>query len=196
MARTAHVERKTKETQITLEVNLDGSGRYEIETGQGFFDHMLSHIARHGLLDVTLKASGDLHVDAHHTVEDVAICLGQAIDQALGDKKGITRFGAASVPMEDSLANVAIDLCGRAFCVYNVDYRADKIGEFDVELVAEFLRSLANNTRMNLHVNVPYGSNNHHIAEAIFKALGRALAQAVSPDPRCDDIPSTKGVIE
>ncbi len=195
MARTARIERKTRETQIMLEVNLDGSGRYEIETGQGFFDHMLSHVARHGLLDLNLKASGDLHVDAHHTVEDVAICLGQAIDKALGDKKGITRFGAASVPMEDSLAHVAIDLCGRAFCVYNAEYRADKIGDFDVELVGEFLRSLANNARMNLHVNVAYGSNNHHIAEAIFKALGRALAQAVAPDPRCEDIPSTKGVI-
>ncbi len=189
------IERITKETRIQLELNLDGSGRYEIATGSGFFDHMLSHLARHGLFNLTLKAQGDLHVDAHHTVEDVAICLGQALDQALGDKKGIVRFGSAVVPMEDSLAQVAIDICGRPSCVYNVNYTADKIGDFDVELVSEFMRSFANNARMNLHINVPYGSNNHHIAEAIFKALGRSLAVAVARDARCPDIPSTKGIL-
>jgi len=194
-SRTGQVQRRTRETDITLTLNLDGTGRYDIDTGSGFFDHMLSHVARHGMLDLSIKAAGDLHVDAHHTVEDVAICLGRALEQALGDKKGIRRFGAALVPMEDSLAQVALDLCGRAFCVYHVEYRADKIGNFDVELVAEFMRSLAHNARMNLHINVPYGSNNHHIAEAIFKALGRALAEAVSLDPRCRDIPSTKGTL-
>jgi imidazoleglycerol-phosphate dehydratase len=193
--RIAKIERTTKETQITLTLDLDGHGEYNIETGSGFFDHMLSHLARHGLLNLNLKASGDLHVDAHHTVEDVGICLGQALNQALGDKKSIVRFGWAAVPMEDSLAQTAIDISGRASLIYNVDYRADKIGDFDVELVAEFLRSFTNNALLNLHVNVPYGSNNHHIAEAVFKALGRALAQAVAIDERIGDIPSTKGVL-
>lgn len=195
MARVANIERDTKETRIRLKLDLDGVGRYQIDTGCGFLDHMLSHLARHGFFDLTASASGDLNVDAHHTVEDMGICLGRAINEALGDKKGITRFGSAVVPMEDALAEVAIDLCGRPCCVYNVEYRADKIGDFDVELVGEFLRSLANGALMNLHINVPYGSNNHHIAEAIFKALGRALSQAVSTDPRCSDVPSTKGLL-
>ncbi|MBN1766064.1 MAG: imidazoleglycerol-phosphate dehydratase HisB [Sedimentisphaerales bacterium] len=193
--RTSTIERNTKETQIELELKLDGSGRYEIDTGLGFFDHMLCHLARHGLMDIKLCAKGDLHVDAHHTVEDVAICLGQALTQALGDKRGIVRFGSAIVPMEDSLAQVAIDLCGRPSCVYNVKYRADKIGDFDVELVEEFMRAFSNNSLMNLHINVPYGTNNHHIAEAIFKALGRSLAQAIAIDQRVKDIPSTKGIL-
>ena len=191
--RTATIERKTKETQISLVLCLDGRGRYQIETGNGFFDHMLSHLARHGLFDMQLTASGDLHVDGHHTVEDAAICIGLALNQALGDKKGIVRFGSALVPMEDSLAQIAIDLCGRPCCVYNVKYRTDKIGDFDVELIEEFLRSLSNNSLMNLHIDVPYGSNSHHIAEAIFKALGRALRQAVALDDRIGDVPSTKG---
>lgn len=193
--RIAKIERKTKETEIVLTVNLDGSGKSEVETGAGFFDHMLTHVAKHGLLDITVAAKGDLHVDAHHTVEDVALCLGSAIDKALGDKKGIVRFGAATVPMENSLAEVAIDLGGRPCFVYNVEYKGDKIGEFDIELVAEFLRSLANTAKMNLHVNVRYGSNNHHTAEAIFKALGRALRQAVGADERNSEVPSTKGVL-
>ena len=193
--RTGKVERKTKETQISLELGLDGSGRYEIDTGIGFFDHMMSHLARHGLLDLTIKATGDLHVDAHHTVEDIGICLGQALDEALGDKRGIKRFGSAQVPMEDSLAQVAIDLCGRPSCVYKAEYTGEKIGDFDVELVAEFMRSLSNTAKMNLHINVPYGSNNHHIAEAIFKGLGRAVAEAVAIDQRQGDIPSTKGTL-
>ncbi len=193
--RTETIERITKETDIKLTLNLDGKGQYDIETGSGFFDHMLCHLTRHGLFDLQLKATGDLHVDAHHTVEDVAICIGQAIDKALGDKRGIVRFGAATVPMEDSLAEVAIDICGRAYCAYNVKFLADKIGDFDVELVSEFMRSFSNNAKMNLHINVPYGSNNHHIAEAIFKALGRALAQAVALDDRIGDVPSTKGVL-
>ena len=193
--RTSKVERKTKETQIIIELNLDGSGRYDIETGVGFFDHMLSHLARHGMCDLAVKASGDLHVDGHHTVEDVGICVGQAITEALGEKRGITRFGFAAVPMEDSLAEVAIDLCGRPSLVYNAEYQTGKIGDFDVELVGEFMRSLSNAARMNLHVNVPYGNNNHHIAEAIFKATGRALRQAVEMDARSGEVPSTKGVL-
>jgi len=193
--RTAKIERHTRETQISLTLELDGRGLYDIETPSGFFDHMLNHLARHGLFNLTLKAQGDMRVDAHHTVEDVGICLGQALNQALGDKKGIVRFGWAAVPMQDSLAQVAIDISGRAGLIYNVDYRADKIGDFDVELLAEFLRSFTNNALLNLHVNVPYGSNNHHIAEAIFKALGRALAQAVALDNRIQDVPSTKGVL-
>ena len=193
--RTANIERVTKETRIELELKLDGAGRYEIETGIGFFDHMLCHVARHGLFDLKLMAEGDLEVDAHHTVEDVAICFGQAMEKALADKKGIVRFGSASVPMEDSLAHVAVDLCGRACCVYNVKYRADKIGDFDVELVEEFMRAVSNNGNFNLHINVPYGSNNHHIAEAVFKALGRSLAEAVRIDNRIPDVPSTKGTL-
>ncbi|KPK77208.1 MAG: imidazoleglycerol-phosphate dehydratase [Phycisphaerae bacterium SM23_30] len=193
--RTATIERVTKETKINLTLDLDGRGQYHIETGSGFFDHMLSHLARHGLFDLELKAAGDLHVDAHHTVEDVAICLGEALDKALADKRGIVRFGWAAAPMEESLAQVAVDICGRPYCVYQVQYQADKIGDFDVELVGEFLRSFSNNARLNLHVNVPYGSNNHHIAEAIFKALGRALAQAAARDERIRDVPSTKGVL-
>ena len=194
-SRTACIERTTKETRIELELNLDGSGRCQIDTGTGFFDHMLAHLARHGLFDLQLNARGDLHVDAHHTVEDVGICLGSALAQALGSKKGIVRFGAAVVPMEDSLAQVAVDLCGRPCCIYNVKYRSEKIGDFDVELVEEFMRAFANNTLMNLHVNVPYGTNNHHTAEAVFKALGRALAKAVRLDERVKDIPSTKGTL-
>lgn len=192
-ARTAKIERKTQETDIVLEVNLDGAGRYTIDTGIGFLDHMLTHIAKHGRIDLKIAAKGDLHVDPHHTVEDIAICLGLAISQAIGDKKGITRYGSTSVPMEDALANVAIDLSGRPYCVYNVKYPSEKIGDFDVECLEEFLRSLANHAKLNLHVNVPYGVNSHHIAEAICKAIGRSLAVAVAISG--SDIPSTKGIL-
>ena len=194
--RTATIKRKTNETDIELTLNLDGRGQYDIETGVGFFDHMLTHVAKHGIFDLTLRCQGDLHIDAHHTVEDVALALGQALDQALGAKKGITRFGFAVVPMEDSLAQVAVDLCGRPCCVYDANYQGATVGDFDVELVHEFLRSIANTAKMNLNVNVPQGTNNHHIAEAIFKALGRALAQAVALDNRRgQDVPSTKGTL-
>ena len=191
--RTATIKRETKETRIELTLNLDGSGRAEIATGVGFFDHMLDHVARHGLMDLTIRADGDLHVDAHHTVEDVSICLGQALGEALGDKKGICRYGSASVPMDDSLANVSLDLSGRVAFSFNVRFPGVKIGQFDVELVAESLRALAAGAKMNLHVNVPYGENNHHIAEAIYKAVAMALRQAVRIDPRVADVPSTKG---
>jgi imidazoleglycerol-phosphate dehydratase len=193
MSRTAHVQRKTQETQIAVEINLDGKGRTKVETGIGFFDHMLTHIGRHGLFDLTVEATGDLHIDLHHTVEDVGICLGTAIDQALADKTGIYRYGHASVPMDEALADIAIDLSGRPSLVYNVNFPGSKIGQFDTELVREFARAFANHARMNLHVNVPYGFNNHHIAEAISKAMGRALRQAVGIDARETEIPSTKG---
>ena len=189
------LQRKTRETDITLSLNLDGTGQAQADTGVGFFDHMLDHLARHGLFDVNVRAKGDLHVDSHHTVEDVALTLGAAIRQAIGEKRGISRYGWAAVPMEDALANVALDLSGRPAFVFNVRFPTPKIGEFDVELVGEALRSLANGAGMNLHVNVPYGTNSHHIAEAIFKALAKALRQAVTLDPRCVEIPSTKGVL-
>ena len=195
MARTASCSRDTKETQIKLELNLDGTGQTQIATGVGFFDHMLTHLGKHGLLDLKVVAKGDLHIDAHHTVEDVALVLGGALDQALGDKRGIYRYGWASVPMEDTLANVALDLCGRPAFVFNVTFPSPRVGDFDIELVHEALRSFANTAKMNLHVNVPYGTNSHHVAEAIFKALAKALRQAISHDPRQTDIPSTKGVL-
>ncbi|MBN1124357.1 MAG: imidazoleglycerol-phosphate dehydratase HisB [Sedimentisphaerales bacterium] len=189
--RRANIERKTNETDIVVELELDGQGGYEINTGIGFLDHMLAHLSKHSRTDLKVKARGDLEVDAHHTVEDVAICLGNALTEALGDKKGIARYGNSSLPMEDALANISLDLSGRAFCAYNVNYNTEKIGDFDVECIEEFLRTLANTGKLNLHVNVPYGTNSHHIAEAIFKALGQALAQAVRIIG--GDVPSTKG---
>ena len=191
--RKAEIHRKTKETEVALDLNLDGVGKYEIDTGIGFLDHMLTHLSKHGKIDLVVKAKGDLDVDAHHTVEDIAICLGEALLKALGDKKGIARYGHASVPMEETLADVSVDLSGRANCVYNVSYRTDKIGDFDVECLEEMLRSFSNNGKFNLHINVPYGTNSHHIAEAIFKALGQALAAAVKIVGT--DVPSTKGVL-
>ena len=193
--RTAEVARKTGETEIAATVNLDGAGRAQIATGIGFFDHMLALLARHSLIDLTVKATGDLQVDAHHTVEDVGIVLGQAIDRALGDRAGITRYGAAAVPMDEALATAVIDLGGRPYMVYDARYPADQVGEFDVELIREFLIALANNVKMNAHVHVPYGANVHHIAEAIFKSLARALRQAVEPDARVSGVPSTKGTL-
>jgi imidazoleglycerol-phosphate dehydratase len=191
--RTAKINRKTKETNIAIELDLDGEGKYEIDTGVGFLDHMMSHLSKHSRIDTTIRAKGDLNVDAHHTVEDIGLCLGQCLDKALGDKKGINRYGNSSVPMEDALANVSIDLSGRPSCVYNVEYRTDKIGEFDVQCLEEMLRSFANAGKFNLHINVPYGTNSHHIAEAMFKALGQALGSAVKITGK--DIPSTKGTL-
>jgi imidazoleglycerol-phosphate dehydratase len=191
--RTAKVVRQTKETKVDLSIDLDGKGRNTISTGVGFFDHMLDLLSRHSLIDMELTAEGDLHVDYHHTVEDVGIVLGQAIEKAVGDKKGIYRYGWAIIPMDESLAQVAVDLSGRPAFVFNVNFTGPSIGQFPVELVEEFLKALATSARMNLHVNVPYGTNNHHIAEAIFKSLAKALRQAASDDPRNDDVPSTKG---
>ena len=191
--RTAQLSRSTNETKIELSLNLDGNGRVNVRTGVGFFDHMLDLLARHSLIDLTVEAAGDLHVDAHHTVEDVGIVLGQAIEKALGDKRGIYRYGWAIVPMDESLAQVAIDLSGRPAFVFNVKFPRGTIGDFPVELVEEFWKSVATNAKMNLHIAVPYGTNNHHISEAIFKATAKALRQAVSHDPRNTDVPSTKG---
>jgi len=194
--RTATIKRETKETRIELTLDLDGTGEVRAATGVGFLDHMLDHLGKHSLCDLTVNASGDLHVDDHHTVEDVAICLGQALAEALGDKAGIRRYGWASVPMEESLANVALDLSGRAAVVMNVPFVGDKIGTFDVQLIGEFLRRLGAVAAMNLHVNVPYGTNDHHIAEAIFKAFAQALRIAKSVDPeRAGEVPSTKGTL-
>ena len=191
--RTAKINRQTKETKVDLALDLDGRGRASVSTGVGFFDHMLDLLARHALVDLDLTAEGDLHVDFHHTVEDVGIVLGQAIERAVGDKRGIHRYGWAIVPMDESLAQVAVDLSGRPAFVFNVTFPSGTIGQFPVELVEEFLKALATSGRMNLHVTVPYGTNNHHVAEAIFKALAKALRQATSHDPRNDDVPSTKG---
>ncbi len=190
-SRTANLHRQTKETDITCRLDLDGVGQYEIDSGVGFLDHMLTHLSKHGRIDLAVKAKGDLHIDPHHTTEDIGLCLGEGLLQALGDKKGIARYGHSSVPMEDALANVSLDLSGRPACVYNVEYRTNKVGDFDVECLEEFLRAFSNSGKFNLHVNVPYGSNSHHIAEAIFKALGQALAAAVKIVGT--DIPSTKG---
>ena len=193
MARSASITRKTKETDISLSLDLDGTGNVSASTGVGFFDHMLDLLSRHSLIDLDVTADGDLQVDSHHTVEDVGIVLGQAIEKAVGDKRGIQRYGWAIVPMDESLAQVAIDLSGRPAFVFNVNFRGDSIGGFPVELVDEFFKAVATTAKMNLHVTVPYGGNNHHIAEAIFKATAKALRQAVSNDPRNPDVPSTKG---
>jgi imidazoleglycerol-phosphate dehydratase len=193
-ARTATLTRKTHETDIRLELNLDG-GSYSHRTGVGFFDHMLDHVARHGRFGLQITATGDTHIDDHHTVEDVGIVLGQALVQALGDKKGIERYGHASVPMDEALARVSVDLSGRSSLVMLGSFVGDaaKVGSFDVELVREFLTALTSNGRFNCHVEIVTGDNNHHIAEAIFKALGRALRQAVAVTGH--DVPSTKGVL-
>ena len=196
-SRTADITRQTKETKVQLSLNLDGSGNTTAETGVGFFNHMLDLLGRHSLIDLTVHAEGDLDVDAHHTVEDVGIVLGQCLEKALGDKRGIYRYGHAIVPMDEALAQVAIDLSGRPAFVYHVQFKGSTIGNFDVELVNEFLKALATNAKMNLHVTVPYGDNNHHVAEAIFKATAKALRQAVSIDPRnAGGVPSTKGSLQ
>jgi imidazoleglycerol-phosphate dehydratase len=195
LPRTAELSRTTRETQIALSINLDGAGNVSAQTGVGFFDHMLDLLGRHSLIDLDVKATGDLHVDAHHTVEDVGIVLGQALEKALGDKRGIYRYGWAIVPMDESLAQVAIDLSGRPAFVFNVPFRGPLIGNFPTELIEEFFKALATTAKMNLHVTVPYGNNNHHIAEAIFKATAKALRQAVSHDSRNTGVPSTKGTL-
>jgi len=194
-ARTARIERQTAETKIALELNLDGAGTSTIATGVGFFDHMLTLLARHAAIDLTVTAEGDLHVDQHHTVEDVGICLGQALRQALGDKAGIRRYGHFTLPMEETLSTVAIDLSGRYFLVFQAEFPSSKIGDFDSELVEDFWQAVAANALCNLHVIVHYGRNGHHISEAIFKAAARALRMAVETDPRLPGVPSTKGTL-
>jgi imidazoleglycerol-phosphate dehydratase len=193
MSRTARVHRKTTETDIELDLNLDGSGTADIATGIGFFDHMLTLLGKHSAMDLTVKARGDLNVDQHHTVEDVGICLGQAIKEALGDKAGIRRYGHFTLPMEETLVTSALDLSGRAFLVFKAEFPSHRIGEFESDLVAEFWQAFTANAMCNLHVIVHHGRNGHHIAEAIFKATARALRDAVEEDPRMRGVPSTKG---
>jgi len=191
--RSARIQRKTAETEIDLEFCLDGSGEARIETGIGFFDHMLTAFARHGLFDLTVQGAGDLEVDAHHTVEDIGICLGQAIDQALGDKAGLQRFGHSYVPMDEALARVAVDLSGRSYLVVQADFQGAQVGDFPVGLVREFFRAVADQGELNLHVDLLRGNNDHHSIEAMFKAWGCALDQASRRSPRVKGIPSTKG---
>jgi imidazoleglycerol-phosphate dehydratase len=193
MTRTAHISRQTAETQIELELNLDGAGTADVATGVGFFDHMLTLLAKHAAIDLKVRANGDLQVDQHHTVEDTGICLGQALRQALGDKKGIRRYGHFTLPMEETLVTTAIDLSGRYYLVFQAPIPAAKIGDFDSELVEDFWQAVAANALANLHVVLHHGRNSHHISEAIFKATARALRMAVELDPRSPGVPSTKG---
>jgi len=195
MARTARIQRKTAETEIDLELSLDGSGTSDVKTGVGFLDHMLTLWAKHGAFDLRVAAQGDLEVDQHHTVEDTGICLGQALKQALGDKAGIRRYGHFTLPMEETLATVAVDLSGRYALAWNAALPSPKIGDFDSELVEDFWQAAAANCLCNLHVLVHYGRNSHHIAEAVFKATARALRMAVEHDGRMTGVPSTKGTL-
>jgi imidazoleglycerol-phosphate dehydratase len=191
--RTSSLQRKTRETDVSVTLNLDGHGDWQCATGVPFFDHMLSHIAAHGLIDLDVTAHGDTEVDDHHTVEDVGILLGQALAASVGDKRGLTRYGSQIMPMDEALVLVALDFSGRSVLVYDVALPASRVGTFDTELVPEFLRALASNAGVTLHVKLIHGQNCHHIIEAIFKGLGRALRQAVSIDPRQTGVPSTKG---
>lgn len=193
MSRIGEVKRKTGETDIYVKIDLDGSGKADIDTGIGFFDHMLNAVARHGFFDLTVHCKGDLEVDGHHTIEDCGIVLGQAIAQAVGDKKGIKRYGFFVLPMDETLVVCALDLCGRAYFSTDAKFTVDKIGSFETEMFREFFLAVANNSFMNLHIRVLDGVNNHHIAEASFKAFAKALDMATSMDPRIDDVLSTKG---
>lgn len=195
MPRTATIARNTRETQIRLELNLDGCGQGSWQTGVGFLDHMLELFARHGAFDLKVEAKGDLQVDQHHTVEDVGICLGQAVKQALGDKKGIRRYGHFTLPMEETLATTAIDLSGRYYLAFQAAFDSPKIGDFDTELVEDFWQAFAANALCNLHILIHYGRNSHHKSEAIFKSAARALRMAVESDPRMTGVPSTKGTL-
>jgi imidazoleglycerol-phosphate dehydratase len=195
MPRTAHISRTTAETAIELDLNLDGSGKVEVATGVGFFDHMLTHLGKHGLFDLKMTAKGDLHIDAHHTVEDVGICFGKALVQALGDKAGIRRYGDSTLPMDETLAMAAVDLGGRPFLVWKADVPNETLGTFSSQLAEEFWRAVSSAGLMNLHVLLHHGRNTHHIIECIFKACARALRQAVELDLRATGIPSTKGVL-
>jgi len=196
VSRSATIDRKTKETEIHLTLNLDGSGESRIATPVPFLDHMLTHVSKHGFFDLTVQAGGDVEIDAHHTVEDLGICLGEAFKKALGDKAGIRRFGRGTMPMHEALASVIIDFSGRPFLVFNVDMPKAKVGEFDTELVEEFFVAFCNHAGANVHVNLAYGENLHHIIEAIFKSFGRALDEATAFDPRVEGVLSTKGKLE
>jgi imidazoleglycerol-phosphate dehydratase len=193
-SRTATVKRRTKETEIKASVDLDGTGAYDVSTGVGFLDHMLEQLARHSLIDIALRAEGDLHIDQHHTTEDSGIVLGQAFAQALGDKAGITRYGSCYLPMDETLTRVALDVSGRPFLVWRVDFSRSKVGEMDTELFREWFQAFAQNAGITLHVENLYGENSHHVAETCYKALARALRQAIAIDPRQSGrVPSTKG---
>ncbi|GAA6211567.1 imidazoleglycerol-phosphate dehydratase HisB [Hyphomicrobiales bacterium 4NK60-0047b] len=194
--RSATIERKTNETEISTTINLDGTGQYDIETGVGFFDHMLEQLARHSLMDITLRCKGDLHIDQHHTVEDCGIAMGQAFTKALGEKQGITRYGSCDLPMDETLTRVALDISGRPFLVWQVEFSKDKIGDMDTELFREWFQAFHQHAGITLHVTNLYGDNNHHIAESSFKALARALRVALTIDEaQKDRIPSTKGTL-
>lgn len=195
MGRTAHIERKTGETSVVVEVDLDGTGRVQVETGVPFFDHMLDALGRHSLIDLAVEADGDLAVDAHHTVEDVGICIGKALAEALGDRSGIRRFGSVAVPLDEALVLAAVDISGRGSLTYEVEVPIELIGTFDTTLAKEFIAALAVNAGITVHLHEISGENAHHIVEAAFKALARALREAVEPDPRVIDVPSTKGVL-
>jgi imidazoleglycerol-phosphate dehydratase len=193
--RKSQIRRKTKETEISLNLDLDGSGKHSIHTGIPFFDHMLSLLAYHSSLDLSLKAKGDIGVDAHHTVEDVGICLGDGIQKALGEAKGIQRYGMALIPMDEALGSVALDLSMRPWLVFHMKLKRLRIGTFDLELVEEFFKALCNHGKMTLHINLLYGKNSHHMIEAVFKGFGRALREAISLDERKSSVPSTKGIL-
>lgn len=195
MPRTASIDRNTAETQIQLSLNLDGSGSAKIQTGVGFLDHMLTLFAKHGLFDLEVTAKGDLHIDDHHTTEDVGICLGTALAQAVGDKAGLTRYGSMTLPMEETLVTSALDLSGRVKFIFRVDFPTEKIGTFDTELIEEFWQAVAANALMNLHLLLHHGTNSHHIAEGLFKATARALRIATTIDPRQTGVPSSKGTL-
>ncbi|HET6158108.1 MAG TPA: imidazoleglycerol-phosphate dehydratase HisB [Dongiaceae bacterium] len=196
VARQGKVERKTKETEIAVAVDLDGSGKSEISTGIGFLDHMLDQLSRHSLIDIKLKAKGDLHIDFHHTTEDTGICIGEAVAKALGERKGIRRWGEATVPMDETLTRVALDASNRPYLIWKVNFSKPKLGEMDTELFKEWFQAFAQNAGLTLHIENLYGENNHHIVESCFKGLARALRQAIEIDPRKSDaVPSTKGVL-
>jgi imidazoleglycerol-phosphate dehydratase len=196
MGRSARVERKTKETSIVVELNLDGTGQYEIATGIGFLDHMLEQLSRHSLMDLTVKAKGDLHIDFHHTTEDTGLAIGTALAEALGERKGITRFGSALSPMDETLTRVALDLSGRPYFVWKVEFTKPKLGEMDTELFREWFQAFATAGGVTLHIENLYGVNNHHIVESCYKGLARSLREAIAIDPRkADAVPSTKGVL-
>ena len=194
--RLATVVRKTRETEIEVNLNLDGSGEYDVSTGIGFLDHMLEQLSRHSLIDLAVRAAGDLHIDFHHTTEDTGIAIGQAVHQALGDRKGIVRFASATIPMDETLSRVAIDVSDRPYLIWKVDFTRHKLGEMDTELFREWFQAFAQNARLTLHVENVYGANNHHIVESCFKALARALRVAVETDARAGEaVPSTKGTL-
>ncbi len=196
MGRISNIERDTYETKIKLNLNIDGTGINKINTGIGFFDHMMTHISKHGFFDIELNAKGDLNVDCHHTVEDVGIVFGKSIAQALGDKKSVKRFGSAIIPMDETLVLCALDLSGRAYLNFDAEFSTERIGDFDTEMFEEFFRAVSDNAQMNLHIKLLNGKNNHHIAEAIFKAFGRALDEATAIDERIKGVMSTKGKLE